>query len=331
MRFAQIQGNADVVKALVGMVDSGKVPHAIIFHEDDGGGAFPLCMAFLQYLYCEDRSGGDSCGVCPSCNRIGKLIHPDVHFIFPTAASAVSEQYMEQFRALVSSNPRFTEAELTSALGIEGKNSLIAVSESRHLLDTLSLSALEGGYRSVVIYLPEKMNPEAANRLLKMIEEPPARTEFLLITHQAERVLPTIASRCQHIRVRPSGEGCSELNFSSPELFAELMDALLSKDLLSCLDISDRIAALPSRESAKAFCKFASDRLRLIFLASQGLTGAEAAGADILRWAAAVPKSFPRRALAVFDRGYALTERNVNAKILFTDIVNRLFLLIWAT
>lgn len=331
MRFAQIQGNADVVRALVGMVDSGKVPHAIIFHEDDGGGAFPLCMAFLQYLYCEGRSGGDSCGVCPSCNRIGKLIHPDVHFIFPTAASAVSEQYMGQFRALVSSNPRFTEAELTSALGIEGKNSLIAVSESRHLLDTLSLSALEGGYRSVVIYLPEKMNPEAANRLLKMIEEPPARTEFLLITHQAERVLPTIASRCQHIRVRPSGEGCSELNFSSPELFAELMDALLSKDLLSCLDISDRIAALPSRESAKAFCKFASDRLRLIFLASQGLTGAEAAGADILRWAAAVPRSFPRRALAVFDRGYALTERNVNAKILFTDIVNRLFLLIWAT
>ncbi len=328
MNFAQIQGNGDVVRALVGMVDSGKVPHAIIFHEDDGGGAFPLCIAFLQYLYCASRHGGDSCGVCPSCNKIGKLIHPDVHFVFPTAASAISEQYMEQFRALVSSNPRFAEADLMSAIGIEGKNSLIAVSEAKHLLESLSLSALEGGYRSVVIYLPERMNPDAANRLLKMIEEPPLGTEFLFITHQTEKVLPTIASRCQHIRVRPSGESGSEVNFASPELFTELMDALLSKNLLSCLDVADRIAALPSRESAKAFCKFASDRLRLIFLASQGLMGPGEVGEDILRWAGAVPRSFPRRALAVFDRGYALTERNVNAKILFTDMVNRMFLLI---
>ncbi len=328
MRFGQLQGNAEVIRALVGMVDSGKVPHAIIFHEDDGGGAFPLCIAFLQYLYCSQRSGSDSCGVCPSCNKIGKLIHPDVHFVFPAEAQRISVNRLAEFRSLALSNPRFTESELNAALGLEKKNSLIAVKEAQFILDTLSISALEGGYRSVVIYLPEKMNAEAANRLLKMIEEPAEKTQFLLITHQAERVLPTIASRCQHIRVRPSGEDGDEPAFESPQLFAELMDALLSKDLQTCLDIADRLSAMPSRESAKAFCKFASSRLRPVFLASQGLTGLGTVGGDALRWAAALPKAFPRRALAVFDRGYSLIERNVNAKIIFTDIVDRLYLLI---
>ena len=328
MRFAQLQGNPEVVRALVGMVDSGKIPHAIIFHEDDGGGAFPLCLAFLQYLYCAHRADSDSCGECPSCNKIGKLIHPDVHFIFPAEAQKISVNYLGEFRALALANPRFTEAELTTALGLEKKNSLIAVREAQYILDTLSLGALEGGYRSVVIYLPEKMNADAANRLLKMIEEPAPKTEFLLITHQAEKVLPTIASRCQHIRVRPSGADSAETEFASPELFGELMDALLSRDLGACLDVADKVVALPSRESTKAFCKFASGQLRQIFLASQGLTDLGTVSADALRWAAACPKAFPRRALAVFDRGYSLIERNVNAKILFTDIVDRLYLLI---
>lgn len=328
MRFAQLQGNGDVLKALVGMVDAGKVPHAIMFQEDDGGGAFPLCMAFLQYLYCRHRSGGDSCGTCPSCNKISKFIHPDVHFVYPTAASTISLQYIAQFRQLASSNPYFSETQLSSALGIEGKNSLIAVSEARHLLETLSLSALESGYRSVVIYLPEKMNPDAANRLLKIIEEPPLQTQFLLITHHSERVLQTISSRCQQIRVRPSGAVDSTASFASPELFSDLMEALLRKDLLSVLDVGERVAALPSRETAKAFCKFASYQLRLIFLAQQGLDSLGAGSGDASRWASACPKTFPRTALAVFDRTSSLIDRNVNARLLFTDMVDRLFMLI---
>ena len=210
MKFAQVQGNEDVKQALVGMVDSGRIPHAILFHEDDGGGAFPLALAFLQYLFCRDRHDGDSCGVCPSCGKIAKLIHPDVHFVFPTAAGVLSEQYMEPLRKLVAERPDFREAELADALGIEGKNSMIAVTESRRLLEKLSLSALEGGWRAVVIYLPERLNAEAANRLLKMIEEPPAQTQFLLIAHQLERVLTTISSRCQRIRIRPAGTGDSK-------------------------------------------------------------------------------------------------------------------------
>ena len=205
MTFAQIQGNDDVKQALTGMVDEGRIPHAILFHEDDGGGAFPIALAFLQYLFCRERSGGDSCGRCPSCGKIGRLIHPDVHFVFPTAAGALSEQFLEPLRRLVAERPAFREAELTDALGLAGKVPMIAVAESRRLLEKLSLSALEGGWRAVVIYLPERMNAEAANRLLKIIEEPPAQTQFLLIAHQMERVLPTIASRCQRIRVRAAG------------------------------------------------------------------------------------------------------------------------------
>ena len=222
MTFAQLQGNEDVKKALVGMVDSGRIPHAILFHEDDGGGAFPLCLAFLQYLFCRHRTGGDACGQCPSCGKIARLIHPDVHFIFPTGAGMLSEQYMEPLRKLVADRPAFREAELLEALGLSGKLPLIAVAESRRLLEKLSLSALEGGWRAVVIYLPERLNAEAANRLLKMIEEPPAQTQFLLITHQIDKLLVTISSRCQRIRVRPAG-GTQGQDSEDADLLDELM------------------------------------------------------------------------------------------------------------
>ena len=327
MTFAQVQGNGDVKKALVGMVDAGRVPHAILFHEDDGGGGFPLALAFLQYLFCKERSGGDSCGSCPSCGKISKLIHPDVHFVFPTAAGVLSEQYMEPLRRLTATNPAFNESELMESLGIEGKNSIIAVAESKRLLEKLSLSALEGGYRAVVIYLPERMNAEAANRLLKMIEEPPAQTQFLLIAHQMEKVLTTISSRCQRIRIQPPG-AAAEAAFADAELLDDLMTALLDKDLLAAQEASERIASLPSRESAKAFCTFAADRLRRVFLCQQGVSGLGEASPEVQRWASRCRKTFPRQALGVLDRTMTLIGRNVNLKILFADMADRMFLLI---
>ncbi|MBR4524713.1 MAG: hypothetical protein IKP15_04095 [Bacteroidales bacterium] len=325
MTFAQVQGNEDVKQALVGMVDSGRIPHAILFHEDDGGGAFPLALAFLQYLFCRERHDGDSCGSCPSCGKIAKLIHPDVHFVFPTAAGVLSEQYMEPMRKLVTERPDFREAELAEALGIEGKNSVIAVAESRRLLEKLSLSALEGGWRAVVIYLPERMNAEAANRLLKMIEEPPAQTQFLLIAHQMERVLTTISSRCQRIRVRPAGEAAGPV-FADADLLDELMSALLGRNLPDALEVSERIASLPSREQAKAFCTFAADRFRQVFLVQQGVEGAGEISPQARDWAAKCRKTFPRQALEVMNRTQTLIGRNVNMKILFTDMADRLYL-----
>lgn len=327
MTFAQLEGNEDVRAALSGMVDSGRIPHAILFHEDDGGGAFPLCIAFLQYLYCNGRVDGDSCGTCPSCGKLSRLIHPDLHLVVPTAAGTLTLQYMAQLRDLFASSPYFTEAQLGEALGIEGKNSLIAVAEAKSLLDSLSLSALEGGYRSVVIYLPEKMNQEASNRLLKMIEEPPVKTQFLLITHHPEKVLATISSRCQRIRVRPQQTSMA-VDFPEPEIFSALMDALVSRRLLQSLDIVERLASLPSREMAKAFCGYAASKLREIFLAQQGVASVGAVSPEAAAWAGKCRKTFPRQALTVLDRTRMLIDRNVNLKILFTDMVDRLYMTI---
>lgn len=329
MTFSQIQGNRDVCDALTGMVRSGRVPHAILFHEDDGGGAMPIALAFLQYLYCGGRTEDDSCDACATCNKISKLIHPDVHFIFPTNAPNLSVSYSAQWRQLVLENPCFTEAELMQALGIEGKSSIIAVAEAKAMLDTLSLSALEGGYRSVVIYLPEKMNQESANRLLKIIEEPPANTQFLLISHEPAKVLTTITSRCQCIRVRPASRqervGTVESETIYKDLFLQLMTALQKRDLVDALEIGEALAVLPSRENAKEFCRYASGCMRQMFLCQQGLTSVGSVSDEIAAFAPSVKKTFPRLSLEAFDRASMLIGRNVNLKILFADLVGRLY------
>lgn len=323
MKFAQTGAESNLTEALAGMVDSGRIPHAIMFSEQDGGGAVGVALAFLQYLFCRNRTGGDSCGECPSCNRIAKLIHPDVHFIFPTTAPSTSVAFYAQWRELVLSNPNFTEGELNEALGIEGKNSMIAVAEAKAMLSDLSMSALEGGYRAVLIYLPEKMNQEAANRLLKVIEEPPVKTQFLLITHAPEKVLQTIASRCQRIHVSIKGNG-RRAEYSEPGKLAELLGAVASRDLTAVLDVTDAIAASGSRENARAFCRYASEAMRDMFLTQQGIGGASGTGAEL---AGRFKKTFPRQALAVFDRANTLVERNVNLKIVFSDLACRLYMI----
>ena len=329
MRFADIAGNEDVVRALAGMVDSGKIPHAIMLHEDDGGGAFPLVQAFLQYVYCKNRADGDSCGACPACGKISKLIHPDVHYIYPVNTGS-STDFITQWRELVQTNPCFTENELGEALGIEGKTAMIKVEEAKKVLDVLSLYALERGYRALVVYLPEKMNREAANRLLKAVEEPPEKTLFLMVTHAPDNVLPTISSRCLRLRVIPrKGIFRSVGQAEDPELMRRLMQAVLARDLGAALETADALAALPSRERAKGFCKYAAERLRFVFLLQQGLDSLvqvpESELAELRDWAKRCPKTFPRKAADALSRAQGLIERNVNVKILFTELADRLY------
>ena len=321
--------NAPLAAALRQMAESGRIPHAMLFHQNDGGGAYPLILDFLDAVY----------GHNP---RVKKLIHPDIHFIFPVAGPAkdkpVSEQFIRPWRELLLANPCFYENELYAAIGIEGKQGLISVNEARSILEKLSLSAVEGGYRTVVMYLPEKMNPQAANALLKMIEEPPEKTLFLLVTLQPEKVMTTIFSRCLFMRVRPfsreedravHAEESAETT-EMADLFHDLVDALVRKDLLGALETADAVADLGSREKQKRFCRVASDGLRNIFLLQQGLPEL----ADLLgdekpfyeEMAAKLRKNFSRQALAALDRALLLLERNVNQKILFTDLVNRLYM-----
>ena len=318
-----------VAAVLRQMAGSGRIPHAMLLHENDGGGAYPILLDFLDEVY----------GHNP---RVKKLIHPDIHFVFPVAGpdKPISERFIGAWRELLLENPCFFENELYTAIGIDSKQSLISVYEARNILEKLSLSAVEGGYRTVVVYLPEKMNPQAANALLKMVEEPPENTLFLLVTHQPEKVLTTIFSRCLFLRIPPltreedrevhAKEGAE--NNELFDLFHDLLDALVRKDLLGALEAGDAVADLGSREKQKRFCRVASEMLRNIFLLQQGLPDL----ADILgderpfyeEMAAKLRKNFSRQALAALDRVLLLLERNVNQKILFTDLVNRLYMIL---
>ena len=320
-----VYGNTEVVAALHQMVASGHVPHALLLHEDDGGGAFPLSINFLEELY-----GGSP--------RVQKLIHPDIHFVFPVAGSdkPVSLQFMGKFRELALENPYFFENELYTAIGIEGKQGNISVNEARSILDRLSLSAVEGGYRTVLVYLPEKMNAQAANALLKMVEEPPAKTLFVLITHAPEKVLVTISSRCLHMRVQPlSPEAEREVharenasNQALTDLFHDLLEAIVSRDRLKALETGEAVAELKEREQQKTFCRLASEDLRRLFFLQKmpALARVPEGEEDFYkRMAGALKPTFPRRGMAALDRALLLVERNVNQKILFTDLVNQLY------
>ena len=320
-----VYGNTEVVAALHLMVESGHVPHALLLHEDDGGGAFPLVINFLEELY-----GGSP--------RVQKLIHPDIHFVFPVAGSdkPVSLQFMGKFRELALENPYFFENELYTAIGIEGKQGNISVNEARSILDRLSLSAVEGGYRTVLVYLPEKMNAQAANALLKMVEEPPAKTLFVLITHAPEKVLVTISSRCLHMRVQPlSPEAERQVharenasNQALTDLFHDLLEAIVSRDRLKALETGETVAELKVREQQKTFCRLASEDLRRLFFLQKmpALARVPEGEEDFYkRMAGALKPTFPRRGMAALDRALLLIERNVNQKILFTDLVNQLY------
>ncbi len=306
---------SDLRTILASVAASGKVPHAILLHEDDGGGAVGIAVEFLTRLY------GDN-------PRVAKLIHSDVHFIFPLVLSgdALSDQYAKEWRALVQENPSFTEADLYEALGFEGKNTVISVREANALIQTLGRYSLEGGYTAVVVYLPEKMNPAAANKLLKILEEPPAQTVFVMITHAPEKLLPTILSRCQLYRVPASTRAADAvLRYDDGGLLASLLEALAAKDLAAVLESGEALAALPSRDSARAFCRYASEVMRRIFLAQQGLDSLAGDDASVRSWAGRFSKTFPRKAFEAFDKASALIGRNVNQKILFTDLVGRLW------
>lgn len=335
--FADIKGNPSAVASLRAMADSRRVPHAMMFYENPRGGGMALAVAFLSYLYCAHPSDGQSCGQCPSCRQMAKLVHPDVHFVFPVNKGEViksdkplSNMAANEFRELFALDPLFSEQQLYDALGIESKVGVISVLEAKEIIGKLSLSSVSGGYKSVVMFLPERMNAQAANKLLKILEEPPADTLFLLITQNPDEVMGTIFSRCQAMRVLPPGKESFHVTADYPqieEIWQQLLECLLARDLLGSLECADKVEALKSREKQKAFCNFASQQLRAVFMYSRGLEDiAYAEKTALSAGAAASFKSgFYLRAASALDSASMLIGGNVSAKMVFTDLVNRLF------
>jgi len=209
MLFKEIIGQAEVKDKLIKLVRDDRAPHAMMLFGPEGTGKLALAVAMAQYLACNDRQENDSCGVCPSCIKFGKLVHPDLHFVVPVVKTGsktsppVSDDYAEALRETLLADFYLTENQWYESIGAENKQGIINVKESENIIRKLGFKPYESDYRMVVIWLPEKMNQPAANKLLKLIEEPPERTLILMISEQTDKILATILSRTQLLHVPP--------------------------------------------------------------------------------------------------------------------------------
>jgi len=206
MNFSSIPGQKEIIDKLIRSVREERVSHAQLFSGPEGCGSLALVLAYAQYVSCENRTDLDSCGICKSCVKYDKMIHPDQHFVFPVIkdkrnAEPVSDAYIEHWREFVRQSPFFTINSWLDSIEVGNAQGLIFASEASEIIKKLSLKPFESDFKIMIIWLPEKMHPATANKLLKMIEEPPEKTLFLLVADESDKVLPTILSRCQMIKV----------------------------------------------------------------------------------------------------------------------------------
>ncbi|GAB2530628.1 DNA polymerase III subunit [Rufibacter soli] len=207
MFFSQIYGHQDTKQLLLNSVQSQHVAHAQLFLGNEGGANLALALAYAQYLNCEDPQPQDSCGVCPSCTKISKRIHPDLNFVMPVTktkdqSEALSKHFVKQWRTFLDESPFQNLNSWMQFIGADNKQGNIAKEESRELIRLTSLKAFESKYKVIIIWLPELLHATAANALLKLLEEPPAATVFLLVSNASDKILPTILSRTQLVKVR---------------------------------------------------------------------------------------------------------------------------------
>ncbi|MBQ2373747.1 MAG: DNA polymerase III subunit delta [Alistipes sp.] len=210
MRFADIIGQVELKRKLAENIDRGRISHAQLFTGEAGVGTLPLAIAYAQYLNCPNRKDGDSCGECPSCRQIGELAHPDLHFVFPvnkqgkkSGEVVLSRDFMPQWREIVAqTGGYFTREQWFEQLDL-GKTlqGIISAKEADEIVRNLSFKSFESEYKIVIIWHAESMNEEAANKILKILEEPWSKTLFLLISERPDRLLRTITSRTQEVAV----------------------------------------------------------------------------------------------------------------------------------
>lgn len=207
--FKEVIGQESVKQRLKQEVQEGRIPHAQLFCGPAGAGKLPIALAYARYLCCPHRTEDDACGTCPSCIKWEKLVHPDVHFLFPIVNKAkspkvsVCDDFLPQWRQQLTDSTYFNLQHWLNDIGAENKQAQIFAQESDEIIRKLSLKSSEGGYKVTLIWQAEKMNQTCANKLLKLLEEPPLNTVFLLISETPETILPTILSRTQRIHIPP--------------------------------------------------------------------------------------------------------------------------------
>lgn len=207
MRFKDIIGQEEIKNQLRKMADTGRLPHAQLYTGKAGVGKLPLALALAQYICCRERRDGEACGKCLSCRQISRLEHPDLHFVFPIYKSSSSkittcDDAMDIFRNTMIANP-YTTLDEWSATISEGKQCVIYASESDEIIRKLSYKPYEGTHKIMIIWGADKMNEVCSNKVLKILEEPPGDTIFILISERTEQLLTTITSRCQQLAIPP--------------------------------------------------------------------------------------------------------------------------------
>ncbi|QCX37051.1 DNA polymerase III subunit delta' [Aureibaculum algae] len=212
MLFSNIIDQETVKKQLIYSVERNRIPHAQLFVAPKGTGALPLAIAYAQYILCNNSDGENNTGDQVCNTKINNLSHPDLHFAFPVATTdkvkrhPVSDFFLEEWRQFINDNPYGDLLSWYAHLGIENKQGQIGVDEAEAIVKKLILKSYEGGYKVMIIWMAEKLNTAAANKLLKLIEEPPNKTILLLVTESEEQIISTILSRCQIVKLNPLSE-----------------------------------------------------------------------------------------------------------------------------
>ena len=188
------------------LLSQDRLPHAILFYGEPGSGILPAAISLANDILCASPVHGKACHQCPACHRAGKFIHPDMHFLLPLAGSkSLSTDYYPQWREAITTNPWLNVFQWTQFCDVEGKQVDIHKEDIQQVTSHLALQAYEGRNKILIIWMAQYLEREG-NRLLKMIEEPPEQTYFILITHQREKILPTIRSRCMQLFIPPMEE-----------------------------------------------------------------------------------------------------------------------------
>ena len=212
MLFSEILGQNHIKNHLTKSVDAGRIPHAQLFVGPEGSGTLPMAIAYAQYILCknvnsENTGGEDACNL-----KFKNISHPDLHFAFPVTTNdkvkrhPVSSHFLEEWRQLIDQQPYGNLFDWYKLLGVDNKQGQIGVDEALDVVKSLSLKSYEGGHKIMIIWMSEKMNTACANKLLKLIEEPPEKTVFILITEDEEQIISTIRSRCQALHFPPLSE-----------------------------------------------------------------------------------------------------------------------------
>jgi DNA polymerase-3 subunit delta' len=360
VQFSSISGQQELKHHLIQEVKGGKISHAQLFLGKPGYGTLPLALAFVQYLFCENKSDTDSCGVCNACRKVTELQHPDLHFAFPAvqAISKVSNGFLKNWREQLSEEPLFDLYDWTKRIDEKERRPIIGTEESVEIVKKLSLKSYEGGYKVMLIWMAEEMNPTCSNKLLKILEEPPAKTLFILVAQSQTKLLTTILSRAQVLRVpslsletvqealqkrglnkaqaesvaaRSEGDlleayrllGNQEEIDLNRELFIQLMRVCFKKDVNEMLNWTDAVSGL-SREGQKIFTLYALHMVRQSVLKNYTnemlARVSEEESAFLKNFSRFISNNNMMDFMEIFNDAHYHLERNAFPKLLFTEL-----------